>query len=297
MPTTLDDAMGPIMRLVGQAEALAAVGASLRVRADGIEADPAISERLDAIADSVVPGIGDIPRHEQQVVLGAIRALLLNAVDLLEHPERPVGWSYDDPELLQNMGRLSVNVVHALLAVAPALDGLAERLARPGARFLDVGTGAGWIAITMAREVPTLTCVGIDIWPPAVNVAKGNVAALGLEDRVTVRFEDVRDLDEDDTYDLAWLPVPFLPDHVLAAAVERVRAAVAPGGWVVAGTFGSPADPLAAALTELRTVRAGGRPWSADELAQLLRTAGCVDVVAPPANPRLPSLLVAGRCG
>ncbi len=54
---------------------------------------------------------------------------------------------------------------------------------RPGAelRVADLGTGSGCIAITLAAEVPATHAVATDISPAALEVARANAIALGID--------------------------------------------------------------------------------------------------------------------
>jgi len=54
------------------------------------------------------------------------------------------------------------------------------RLAPPGARVLDVGTGSGCIALTASAERPDLRVAGIDRSPDALRWARANRQDLGL---------------------------------------------------------------------------------------------------------------------
>jgi len=67
------------------------------------------------------------------------------------------------------------------LIVEKALD-----LLRPVARplIVDVGTGSGCIALSLAAERPDAEVLGVDISPEALRVAAKNRARLGLEARV-----------------------------------------------------------------------------------------------------------------
>lgn len=56
-----------------------------------------------------------------------------------------------------------------------------ERALPPGARVVDVGTGSGCLAITLAAERPDWTVVGIDRSPEALQVARHNGEILGAE--------------------------------------------------------------------------------------------------------------------
>ena len=64
-----------------------------------------------------------------------------------------------------------------------------ERLAgRRGARVLDVGTGSGCLAVTLALELDAPEVVAVDVSPAAVEVARENAARLGA--RVELRVGD-----------------------------------------------------------------------------------------------------------
>ena len=59
---------------------------------------------------------------------------------------------------------------------ARQVPGLAARLDGP-VQILDVGTGVGWLAVALARAYPQARVLGIDIFPPALDLAAANVAA------------------------------------------------------------------------------------------------------------------------
>ncbi len=81
----------------------------------------------------------------------------------------------------------------------------------------------------------------------------------------------------DAVYDAIWLPLPFLPKAIVPAAIAASVRALKPGGWLLPGGFAGPPDPLAQALCDLRTVRAGGHPWRAAEMIPELAAAGLAD--------------------
>jgi release factor glutamine methyltransferase len=68
-----------------------------------------------------------------------------------------------------------------------------ELLPGPGDRpiVIDVGTGSGCIACALASERPDVRVVAVDASPAAATIARGNVAALGLDSRVTVAVGDL----------------------------------------------------------------------------------------------------------
>src|SRR5207302_402264 len=122
------------------------------------------------------------------------------------------------------------------------------------------------------------TVVGVDVWEPALERARANVAAAGLDSRIELRDQDVRKLDDVDRYDLVWVPTFFFTADDLPVVLERVTRATCSGGHVVAGRYQPPPDPLARATIKLRTLRDGGGMFDAELLVATLQAAGCVDV-------------------
>jgi release factor glutamine methyltransferase len=72
--------------------------------------------------------------------------------------------------------------------VDAALEHLRGRVA---ARALDVGTGSGAIACTLAAELPAMRIDAVDISPDALAVAIGNRDRLGLSAHVTFHLGDL----------------------------------------------------------------------------------------------------------
>jgi len=68
--------------------------------------------------------------------------------------------------------------------VEVALAIVHERLNKPGARIVDVGTGTGCIALALASELPHAEIVATDISDDALILARANAEALGLAGRV-----------------------------------------------------------------------------------------------------------------
>src|SRR6056297_13644 len=56
-------------------------------------------------------------------------------------------------------------------------------LEMPSTRILDLGTGTGAIMLSLLAEQPLATALATDISAAALDVARGNAKALGLEDR------------------------------------------------------------------------------------------------------------------
>ena len=80
---------------------------------------------------------------------------------------------------------------------------------------LDVGTGSGCIACALASERPDVRVVAIDASPAAVAVARENVEALGLADRVTVSVSDLFSELAPVRADLIVSNPPYVPSDVI----------------------------------------------------------------------------------
>jgi len=84
----------------------------------------------------------------------------------------------------------------------------------------------------------SLGVVGIDIWQPALALARANVALL---------------------------PAPFVSRAVAEVALDRLVVALAPGGYLVVGLYLPPPGSLGAAFAALRLIRSGGHVWQSRE--------------------------------
>jgi precorrin-6B methylase 2 len=290
---SLESLIAASQSLNASVEALAALGAELRLRRDGAEADPRVRELLQQIVQGIDPNLLEgVDAQQEAVVLAFITAFFRQAVDLLENPERKPGWRFDDPIVLQAQGQASRLVVRGIATMAAREPGFREVLQRPGA-FLDVGTGVGLLAIEAARTWPALKIVGIDIWEPALALARRNLAASDVADRVELRTQDVQHLSDRDHYALAWLSGPFIPAEIVKQSMARIHDALQPGGWLVFGLYAPQSNLLGEALTNLRVVRSGGHPWRPDEALALLRSAGFAQLNAHSPNP--PVQFIVGR--
>jgi len=272
-----DGLMATAVRLGVSVDALAALAAFVRLETEQLPADPAVRDLLGKIAGELVDYDVVPDPATATSVLGLARTFLRQAEELIDNPGRSGGWEQVDIPLLQSIGRLSMAISGAVLTAERRLPDLGGRLAAPGARFLDIGTGAGWFAIAMARSHPNLTVVGIDIFAPALVLGHANVQEQGLADRVELRLQDATDLDDAERYDAIWLPLPFLPAGIVDAVIAAAASALHPGGWLLPGTFTGPDDRLSQLLTDLRIVRSGGHPWRPEELIDRLRAAGLLD--------------------
>jgi SAM-dependent methyltransferase len=278
MTMSFKSLMAAAQNLNASMEALAALGAQLSLRRKGEAPERRVADILARVTGHIdSEGLSGLDETQETILLNYIRTFFRQALDLLENPARPSGWTYEDPLILQTIGqgsRLAVERMNLLRNEYPAMERVLEA---PGA-FLDVGAGVGWLAIQAAMTWPLMRVTGIDIFEPALKLAAQNIASSGVEDRVEIRRQSIEDLAEEETYSLVWLAGPFIPKHIIPNAVTRISKALKPGGVMVFGLFGAPPSELGQALTELRIVRSGGHPWAFDEAAKMLTEEGFEDV-------------------
>lgn len=115
--------------------------------------------------------------------------------------------------------------------VLPKLPVLAARL-EAGARVLDVGCGGGWAIVQIAERFPQTRCVGVDVEPHSIKLARQLIAERGLAGRCEARLGSAHRLAEDGAYDIA---TSFLVVHEIAPELKpgvflAVASALMPGG-------------------------------------------------------------------
>jgi hypothetical protein len=89
-------------------EALAALGAELRLRQECPSDDSRVRSLLREVVQNMKPGLlDDLDADQQQSALALIQASFRQATELLENPGRAPGWNYQDPAILESQGRTS----------------------------------------------------------------------------------------------------------------------------------------------------------------------------------------------
>ena len=101
-----------------------------------------------------------------------------------------------------------------------------ELLPAPGTQPLvvDIGTGSGCIACALASERPDVRVVAVDASPAAVALARENVDALGLTDRVTVAVSDLFSGLAPLRADLIVSNPPYVPSGVIDTLAPEITA-------------------------------------------------------------------------
>ncbi|WP_437880015.1 methyltransferase domain-containing protein [Pseudomonas sp. LRF_L74] len=209
-------------------------------------------------------------------VLGAFATQMDNLlVDGPSGEQPPGGWvQAAQVQISQEQQAVSVPAVLRLLERWP----LAER-----GRFLDLGGGPGHIAIALARRLPGWTGTLGELLATA-EVARHNIEQAGLGERLDVQGCD---LDRDELaagYDLIWCSSVLHFVHDAQGALEKMFAALNPGGRLIIAhaEIAADADLAAQVLPFYTAMRMRGkyvpRPG---EIAQAMQRAGFVEVTSP----------------
>lgn len=88
--------------------------------------------------------------------------------------------------------------------------------------LLDIGTGSGVIALTLALEIPSATIHATDLSPDAVALSAENAARHALTDRVTFHQADLLPPGAA-KFDLIIANLPYIPADEIAALSPEVR--------------------------------------------------------------------------
>jgi methyltransferase family protein len=268
---------GLLERPADSTDPVAVTGQRLLIAAGLLDVDPfGPSERLRSLLPAGAP---------LTALSGFVRELLAMLSRYTEGAA--AGWAETDPELIRSRGAASGAVVLSLLdRCRPFLPGLTERLDRPGAAFLDVGTGAAGALIAMCRAHPGLRAVGVDISAAAVTAAREQVAAAGLSNWAEIREQSVAAIEDVDAFDLLWVPQAFLPEPVLAEALPRLYRAARGGAGLLMPISTNDDTGVSGAVTDLRNLMTGGGTLSPQAASAMLQTAGFsgVETVVLPAG-------------
>lgn len=173
----------------------------------------------------------------------------LTRVQLYTHYDRPISSAEQDTyrELVRRRATLepvayilgekefygrSFSVGPGVLVPRPETEHLVDEvLARAKtesmSRVVDVGTGSGCVALTLASELPDVEVVATDISEQALEYARQNAARHGLSERVTFMQHDL--VPSNGRFDAIVSNPPYIPegDPRVQSAVRAYEPAVA----------------------------------------------------------------------
>ena len=90
-------------------------------------------------------------------------------------------------------------------------------------RILDVGTGSGVIAVTLALELPSAQVFATEVSVAALEVAKENARRLGVRERIEFRSGDLALPFAGERFDLVVSNPPYVPSEEIAGLSPEVR--------------------------------------------------------------------------
>lgn len=100
------------------------------------------------------------------------------------------------------------------------------RLARamPEPRIIDIGTGSGCIAVSIAKRHKTAVVTAVDVSPTALEVARRNAEKHGVADRIRFFEGDLfAPVPEGERFDFVLSNPPYIPAEDLAGLQREVR--------------------------------------------------------------------------
>ena len=159
---------------------------------------------------------------------------------------------------------------HLIEAVLP----LARGINSP--RMVDVGTGSGCIAITLASELPGALIEATDESTAALEIARANAARLGIAERMAFREADLLGEVPPESYDFVVSNPPYVGEseedevqlevrkfeprsavfaghgglEVIERLVPQAWTALKPGGWLLMEISGTIANGVRQLLSE-----------------------------------------------
>lgn len=136
----------------------------------------------------------------------------------------------------------------------------------------------------MCQQYPAIRAVGLEPASAPRELARRNVAAAGLKERIELRDRRVEELDDEAAFDVARLPASFLPADTLATALGTVHRALRPGGLLLTGALDPRGEDAEAAVTRLRLTLWGADSVAPGEVVAMIEAAGYVDVTPVPSQ-------------
>lgn len=134
-----------------------------------------------------------------------------------------------------------------------------ERLIRPGAEVLDLGTGSGILAIAAAK-LGAGRVLAVDNDPVAVKTAQGNVVTNGVQGIVNLVRGSLTEVSG--SYDL--VVVNILARVIVEMVQEGLAARVCPGGVLIAAGILADQEPEVIAALEQEGLVLTERQWRDD---------------------------------
>lgn len=220
---------------------------------DDPDRDP--QERVYTLPDAHVAALADQDSLNHVAPLARLVAGVAHPLEAVAHAYRTGGgvpWDAYGADARE--GQAYINRP-AFLQLLPeewiaAMPNVAERLTSAPSRIADLGCGAGYACIGMARAFPLATIDGFDLDLASVELARTNVKGANLDDRITIHHRDVSDPGLQARYDLVTVLEVLHDVAHPVELLENARTMTTDGGAVlvvderVADTFVAPGDEI-----------------------------------------------------
>jgi SAM-dependent methyltransferase len=172
-------------------------------------------------------------------VLVALRETFLDLRDFARSGTRE-WWSDFDPEWIEAVAAHCQAYYRRLLDTAlPELPDLRAMLDQ-GVRYLDLACGTCLGPAKLVAAYPKTSVTAVDADPYSLASAQREMTQRGIADRFTFVESFLEDLDCDGGHDVAVINVSLHEARDIAAVVERVHAALEPGGVFLVSEFPFP---------------------------------------------------------
>ncbi len=220
------------------------------------------------------------------VLKAALQAPLLQAEDFRKtlRNGRIVlnGWAHTDEATIQAQGALTQLWTAKALPKLKFLPGLVPCLERQGASLLDIGAGAAGLSITLCQAFPHLSATALEPAEHPASIGERRVREAGLEGRIVLRRQRIECLEDEEAFDLAFLPQMFLSDDAMAEAAWRIFRSLRPGGWLLIAALSDEGQDVASSINRLKNLLWGGNTRSMDSLKPHFVAAGFNPVIRAP---------------
>lgn len=144
-------------------------------------------------------------------------------------------------------------------------------------RLLEIGCGSGVYLRYAAQKNASLTAVGLELQPDVAEVARQNLQAWGLTERVNIEAGDIRAKTPAELFDIATLynNIYYFPVEDRVSLLQHVATFLKPGGFLLLTTCCQGGSLGAEALNLWGAATSGcGRLPSEDELVAQLKQSG-----------------------